>query len=390
MLKLTRVVGDFDGRKDISKLSVAAVKAMPKNDRKIFLGDSITSITKNAISNEDDGCFEYSTTVLVELFKILGIQICQRYNDIPMERLYETFRNDLMTIMNDHFLDAFETPLDDTDKDKHRYCHMKRSVEYIDISRQTYSFQPDLDVVWIYGNKEHQTMTNFIHPIDTHVEGNEIVIRSGVWKSNSTSDGINIYRIDRQLANLLYTYFHLCRVAYMDNGILYIHYGGVGSQGNDRNITLNNQPLNISKTITGHEKMCCVLEGRGIRSYYFDLTGFYTAYDRQSQRLHPNEMYLTVEGNVVSYPLAMFVARYFLMTRKFYKSKTESTYIRLTRDDVHDCNVHVRSSYYLSPDEPNKSQLMIQSTNPPSDDIIKPERRMAHSFDSFIMLSRNK
>lgn len=393
MTKFTRVIGDFDGRKDISKLSIAAVKTMPKIDQKIFLGDIITSITKSIHADDDEeDCFEYSVSVVEELFNILGIKVCQRYNDTNIDEFYTTFRTDLINLMSDHFLDAFETPLEDTNRKKHGFCHMTRPVDYHDISEKTYSFQPDVDVIFVYGNKEHQTITNLIRPIDTHVNDDAIVIRSGTWKSNSPNVGFNTYIITRPLANLLYTYFHLCRIAYMSNGILYIHYGGVGSNGNDRNITLNGVPINVSKIVSGHERMCCIIEGRGIRSYYFDMTGFHTAYDKRARRLHPNEMYITVEGNSISYPLSLHVSRHHLMTKSFYKSNNTYTYIQLTHDDVNDHDICIRSSYYLSNDEPRR-QMFIPSSKtasspPPANGKLTP--RTTQPFDKFIIMSRDK
>lgn len=130
----------------------------------------------------------------------------------------------------------------------------------------------DDSCVFLVGNKE----LIFIHLImdssSITVEGDLINIHTDcMYGSTHFTDDLKLSVAD---ANALFFYLSVCRIAFYENDVLYIHNGGVSNMcENIHRIIYDDELVTPTTVVCGHEKMnCAITKDDGINYFCMDNT----------------------------------------------------------------------------------------------------------------------
>lgn len=275
--KPTRYVfGDIEGNERLQNLVLSALNNIQSNI--VFLGDII-----NPINNNKGHLFDQSRKFLRTLFNRLNIKINTKYKSI--NEAYKNFATDLLNIINNRY-NTFITDYNG-EITSLSYDRMFTKVEY--------DPREDLnnnDIIFIVGNKEIRMMLNIIKHIQMFVRNNKylVIVADEYYHDISVSTVNNTYMLSLSDINLLYTYFNLCRLSFIENSIIYIHKGGNLSTWANLYMITGIDPLKVC--ICGHEKMFGALKYYGKQTYYFD----YTIYDQHyTEPLTADDIYLIID-----------------------------------------------------------------------------------------------
>lgn len=279
----TYVFGDIDSLdQSIIDLIFESMSTLPPDADVIFLGDIISSFSKTKWRPT----FDVSISILRRIFDTLNYPILKQYRTIA--DVAKKFQSDLRTLYRRYQFDTIK--LDNAKDVEPKFSKLS----------SPYEFSRHIDnpsrLRIVLGNNDLHAIVNMIFPITTSFEGNILKIISDPKRYNTpTSSEPNIYLIDVDLANLLYTYFKLCRLAYFEDNVLYIHYGGNIHYRNNVDILLHNgKPINPSKIVCGHEKLFGLIKHKDVTTCYFDMCHCAECYDGYYQPTI-SDMYLIVE-----------------------------------------------------------------------------------------------
>lgn len=150
-----------------------------------------------------------------------------------------------------------------------------------DRSYYQYENVDDDSCVFIIGNKELVYLNIILNSSSiTKIDANTINIHINyVFNNGSRNPNTpgTILEDDLQLTlsevNLFYFYISLCRIAFCENDVLYIHNGNISTPNSGiHRIMINSSVFDPKKVICGHEKMICTLMQNGVQYYCIDNT----------------------------------------------------------------------------------------------------------------------
>lgn len=276
------VFGDFDGLDPVvNNLTFEALRMIPPGAPVTFLGDIISSFSNTVVRPT----FDRSLALIREVFETLSVPIPNRYRTII--DVWKRFIPDLKRLYHRYQFDIFR--IDNTKRYEPKFSKLNQPYEYsrhVPVSGR---------VRIVLGNNDLHALVNLINPLTANTAKDLFVLTSDVKRYNKVSgEGTNTYNIDVLAANTIYAYFNLCRVAFYDEGVLYIHYGcNTGYVDNVSYIHLNGTPLCPRKVICGHEKMYGLVTYQGVLTCYFDM-GHCTKYYNGYYTPTVTDMYLVV------------------------------------------------------------------------------------------------
>lgn len=277
---------DIEGNSTILSY-VLDVIATYKPTHTVFLGDILETY------NYKDK-FNKSVNDLRSIFNALNIdyKTSPRYNTI--NDVYVNFINDLQSIMVAKQFDIFEPCI---------------NFNYAQIPRDKfYNYEPhdNINNVFVVGNKEvinmHAMINNENVILDHYTDVNNntthyVKIITKIYNKHLTTENKmvqNDYCISLDDANLLYKYFSMCRIAFYEYNVLYMHYGGNASKGsNSMRVMINGTQLKPRRTIAGHEKICGIVKNYNVYNCYIDCSSANESYE--NYKLQRDDVFATVD-----------------------------------------------------------------------------------------------
>lgn len=317
----TYVFGDIDSLdQNIIDLIFEAMSSLPEDADVMLLGDIVSSFSKTKWRPT----FEVSINILSRLFETLRYPIEKHYRTIS--DVAKKFQIELKQLYRRYQFDTVK--LDNTTSYDPKFSKLSTAYEF-----SKHIDNPNRLRI-VLGNNDLHTLVNIIFPISTKVVDNTFVITSDSKRYNLlTANEPNNYVITVELANMLYTYFKLCRIAYFEDNILYIHYGGNIHRRNNIDLLYNRGlPITPSKIICGHEKLFGMIKYKDVTTCYFDMCHCSTCYDGYyTPKLE--DMYLVVENGEIKLSNTNYMLRedmtvddVYAYGRKLYNVQVVGTY----------------------------------------------------------------